>query len=152
MKKILVLFVILLAENYGFGRGVYEIDNRLKDRFHVLFPHAQGESWSEYRNQYVVSFSNDGTKERVFYTKDGAFIELIRYYGPDGLPTDIQLLLNEKLSGKKVYGVTEVSTVNSILGEDEIQYHISMEDEQKWYEVLVNNRHKPRIVRSFFKQ
>ena len=37
------------------------------------------------------------------------------------------------MPGKSVYGVTELST------EDEVSYHITLQDERNWYIVIADN-------------
>ena len=57
----------------------------------------------------------------------------IRNYSEDMLPPFIANKIHKKFPGKKVWGVTEVSS------EDGTQYKVFMFDEKKWYHVSANS-------------
>jgi hypothetical protein len=151
MKKIFVLAVFIMAAKFSFADSINDIDQRIKERFHALYPQAQGEVWTEYPESYGVCFINCGIQERAFYAKDGSYTELIRYYGGDSLPADLQLMLSDRLKGKTVFGVTEVSTVGRPEVGATVQYQIVMEDDAHWYHVFIDNRDEPRIVKKYRK-
>lgn len=151
MKRMLVLVVFLLAEKYSSAHAVHDIDQELKKEFHILFPHAQRESWLENADTYVVYFINEGIRERVFYQKDRSVIKLIRYYLSEDLPANIRLQLIDRFPGKKVFGVVEISLLDQSGKEGAVQYQITMEDEYRWYQVVADGREAPRVLHRYGK-
>ena len=64
---------------------------------------------------------------------DGNISYTIRNYSEDILPPFIANKIHKKFPGKKVWGVTEMS---SELG---IQYKVFLQDDKKWYHVSANS-------------
>jgi hypothetical protein len=50
----------------------------------------------------------------------------MRYYGEDQLPLFIRGKMKEKFNGKKVFGVTEVSS------QEDLAYYVVLEDAKSW--------------------
>ncbi len=128
MKKILVicLTAILTA-------GVVSADpvnEKVLKVFAASFPEVQKTTWYNYETYYAVYFQNsDDSKCRIEYDPNGNILSTTRYYAAGALPPFIRGKVCEKFAGKKIFGVTEVSS------NDEMTYHIVLEDDKNWYNI-----------------
>ena len=77
--------------------------------------------------------------------EEGNIRYTIRNYSEDMLPPFISNKIHKKFPGKKVWGVTEVS---SELG---IQYKVFLYDEKKWYHVSANSSGDVYLDEWYFK-
>lgn len=128
MKKFLAIcFAAILATGTLSAAPVTE---KVLKVFTTSFPEVQETSWYSYDTYYSVYFKNtDGSKCRIDYDPDGNILSTTRYYSAEALPPFIRGKVNQKFSGKKIFGVTEVSTA------DELAYHIVLEDDKNWYNI-----------------
>ena len=128
MKKIvfiLTLFVALAAT----AATPPEVNEKVLKAFKETFIKATDVVWYEMESTYQASFKQSSIVSRASYDKDGNLLFSTRYYYQDNLPLHIISKLKKRYAGKSVYGVTE-STSN-----DEVTYHIMLEDEKNWYVV-----------------
>jgi len=137
MKKFLFTVLSLMFVLISFAYGTLHIDEKLKQSFQVRFPHAQNVSWYESSDAYEVYFVEAKVQTRIIYAKDNSSVNFIRYYKDSVLPYPVQYLLQKQYPGKKVFGVTETSTVSKN-GALSIDYHLVLEDLKKWYLVTIN--------------
>ena len=85
------------------------------------------------KNLYEASFKQSEIITRAIYDQDGNLLRTTRYYSQENLPINIITKLQKRYAGKTVYGVTELST------EDQVSYHITMQDEKNWYIIKADN-------------
>ena len=137
MKKLFVLFSSLLIGMYSFA-WAQGIDQRFVRSFDSSFPNAQDVSWLEYSDAYEVSFIHAGIRSRILYPKDESFVRLTRYYKEDHLPYQVHLLINNQFPNRKIFGVTEVSTIQQSRGELSVVYYVIVEDASKWVTVKID--------------
>ena len=138
MKKFFITVLSLLFVLTSFAYGTIHIDEKLKQSFNREFPDAQKISWQESADAYEVYFVEGPVQTRIIYAKDNSYINYIRYYSERVLPYPVDILLQKQFPGKKVFGVTETSTVLDT-GVLAVYYHVVLEDLKKWYLVTVNN-------------
>jgi hypothetical protein len=67
------------------------------------------------------------------YDNKGTMLESLRYYNVEHLPMLLRAKLEKQFSGKTIFGVTE-HTINN-----EVVYHITLEDEKNWTMVKANS-------------
>ena len=82
------------------------------------------------------ALSNDKTgviSTKKVLDEEGNIRYTIRNYSEDLLPPFIAGRIHKKFPGKKVWGVTEVSS------EEGIQYKVFLQDDKKWYHVSANS-------------
>lgn len=126
MKKILLIVAafVFASASYAFGPT-----QKVLDAFHKTFQQVKEVNWQNYDNKYEANFSDNNISFRVMYDEEGNVIKSIRYYYGPTLPIFIQAKLAKKYDGKKVFGVTEISTDN------ELNYYIILEDKNTWTHV-----------------
>ncbi len=128
MKKLLIVLAVVVSGTL-FAATPPEVDGKIEKSFKEAFPKAEKVTWYENDNTYEVLFMNNLVKCRMWYDKDGNVTKTERYYGESELCPYIMAKVKRKYPGKKVFGVTEVNT------ESGINYHIILEDANKWYHV-----------------
>jgi hypothetical protein len=128
MKKLFALSIVLFAFTIMVFAGVNE---KLLYSFNRAFPLAENVKWSEDGKGYFVSFTQFGILSKVIYDREGNFIYALRYYKEENLPVSILLTVRKRFADKKISGITELST------EDNITYHLRLEDAKSWYGVEV---------------
>ncbi len=128
MKKFLAIcLVAILATASVFAVPVNE---KVLKVFATSFPEVQKTTWYNYENYYAVYFQNsDDSKCRIEYDLVGNILSTTRYYSAEALPPFIRGKVNEKFPGKKIFGITEVSSG------DELAYHIVLEDGKTCYNI-----------------
>ena len=68
-----------------------------------------------------------------------------RYYGEEMLPINILTKLKKKFVGKTVYGITESAT------ENDVNYHIVLQDEKNWYIVKADSMGSMELFKKYRK-
>ena len=128
MKKILA--ICLIAVLTTIAASAAPVNEKVLKVFATSFPEVQETTWYNYDTYYSVYFKNtDNTKCRIDYDPQGNIISTTRYYSAEDLSPFIRGKVSEKFPGKKIFGVTEVSSA------DEMAYHIVLEDEKTWYNI-----------------
>ncbi|MGZ3839098.1 MAG: hypothetical protein ACXVMS_13900 [Flavisolibacter sp.] len=126
MKKILLIAAAFIFASAAYA---YTPNQKVLDAFHKTFQQVTNVNWQDVDNKYEANFSQNNITFRVMYNEDGDVVKSIRYYFGPSLPIFIQAKLEKKYEGKKVFGVTEVSTDN------ELTYYIILEDNNTWTHV-----------------
>lgn len=124
MKKLLFAAAMLLTlSSFAASR----IDEELERKFRESFPAATAVKWFDNKGNFDVFFVLNSIQCRISYTPDGNMVQMRRDYGKEALPLFIAGAVQKKYPGKKIFGVTELTS------EEGLQYHIVLEDDQKWY-------------------
>ena len=131
MKRIVVVAMLAI-----FSTALYatppDVSEKVLKIFKTTFTNAQDVKWSEFDNNYSVSFSLEGIQSKVVYDKDGNMLSSLRYYSPERLPVNIYSKLKKKYEDKTLFGVTESSN------DQEIAYYVKIYDAKNWYTIKVD--------------
>ena len=128
MKKILVICLVAVLTTTA--ASAVPVNEKVLKVFAISFPEVQETTWYNYDTYYSVYFKNtDDSKCRIDYDTEGNIMSTTRYYSSEALPPFIRGKVNQKFPGKKIFGITEVSSA------DELAYHIVLEDEATWYNI-----------------
>lgn len=131
MKKIIfVCLAAFISTTSVFAAPASLVTEKVLKVFHDAFPEVTQPTWYNFDNYYEVYFTNaDNSSCRIDYNPDGIVLKTLRYYGSQNLAPAIRAKVNEKYPGKKIFGITEVST------SDILTYHIVLEDSKYWLTV-----------------
>ena len=132
MKK-LIIFTCLFAALCVKASNPPEVNEKVLKAFSETFMKATDVVWHEMKNFYEASFKQSDVISRAIYDQGGNLVRTTRYYSQENLPINILTKLQKRFAGKSVYGVTELST------EDQVSYHITMQDEKNWYIIKADN-------------
>jgi len=132
MKK-LIIFTCLFAALSATASNPPEVSEKVLKAFSETFMKATEVVWHEVQNLYEASFKQSEVISRAIYDQDGNLLRTTRYYSQENLPINILTKLQKRFAGKSVYGITELST------DDEVSYHITMQDEKNWYIIKADN-------------
>lgn len=130
MKKILIA-IVFISSLCSFTDET-TVDVKVLDAFNKTFINVQDVSWSSSPQSYEVNFKLNDILTRVTYDKQGVATQTIRYYGESGLPMVVLTKVKNRFEGKKIFGVTEVTSG------DETAYHIILEDANTWLSIKAN--------------
>jgi len=131
-KHFLTLASLLTLSAGVFAADNFIINEKLLQSFKQTFPDAEQVKWLEQSDKYTVNFKENGILTKIDYDKDGNFLSSLRYYTEKNLPINILCKLQKKYSGKKVFGVTEMTT------DSNVEYYIKLEDDKNWITVKSN--------------
>jgi hypothetical protein len=131
MKKIIIAcFAAFISTTAVFANPVSIVTDKVLKVFHDAFPEVTQPTWYNFDNYYEVYFTNpDNSSCRIDYNPEGIVLSTTRYYTSQNLAPAIRAKVNEKYPGKKIFGITEVST------SDNLTYHIVLEDSKNWLTV-----------------
>jgi len=132
MKKI-VVFAALFAALGAAATTPPEVNEKVLKAFQETFIKATDVVWHEMRNSYQASFIQSSITTRATYDTEGNLLRATRYYSEENLPIHIRAKLKTKYTDKKVHGITEITE------DDEVAYHIVLQDEKNWYVVKSDN-------------
>ena len=132
MKK-LFIFLCLFAALGSAATTPPEVNEKVLKAFKETFAKAIDVVWHETQNSYVASFTQLAITTRATYDTEGNLLRTTRYYSEENLPIHIRAKLKTKYSDKKVHGITEITE------DDEVAYHIVLQDEKNWYIVKSDN-------------
>ena len=124
MKKI-ILALALLVGTASFAANP-EVDEQVSKQFKETFPAALEVKWFEYETFYEVVFKNNDILCRVKYDLKGNIISTRRDYTEKDLSLFIVAKVKEKYQGKKIFGVTEITSSEGVT------YNIVLEDDKYW--------------------
>jgi len=151
MKKFMILFYALLIGTASFAADTVVVNKRVLQSFEAGFPDAAEISWYQLPGTYQASFIAKGIRTKASYRNDGTLLNFSRYYQEDHLPYYIQLNVKEQYPGKKIFGVTELSS-NSNSGDNlDVEYYIKLGDDKEWLTVKVNNDGEMSVTEKFKK-
>lgn len=150
--KIIILVCCMLSTFIGaYAHDPGEIDEKLMLAFKKTFPTAERVNWREAGETYVISFLDQGINSRVTYSKDGNLLGSIRYYEEKNLPLKLRLATIQQYPGKRIFGVTEVTTFTDAAYRQGVQYYIRLVDERVWLTVVADNDGNFKVVEAFEK-
>lgn len=129
MKKLVALAATALLSLTIFATEPSAVNEKVLQAFEQSFKNASGVVWHEYADRYEVKFLHNSIDSRITYDADGNIIKTFRYYGEENLPLFVRAKLQKIYAGKKVFGVTELSS------EGEMDYYIVLEDATTWSHV-----------------
>lgn len=124
MKKI-VFAAMLLFSISAFAN--IRVDEKIERQFRESFPAATAVKWYDNKDYFEVFFVHNSVQCRISYNTDGTMMQMRRDYGKETLPLFISGAVQKKYPGKKIYGVTEITS------QEGLQYHMVLEDEKNWY-------------------
>jgi hypothetical protein len=128
MKKSILTLAAFFLILTTFAAGPSEI---VLKNFNATFNNPTEVTWYDSQDFHQAYFVQSGITTRVKYDKKGNFISAIRYYVEENLPIHIVNQLKKNYSKLKVYGVTEVTT------NETVNYFVTLEDEKNWTLVQV---------------
>jgi hypothetical protein len=126
MKK-LIIFLCVFATLGAAASAPPEVNEKVLKAFEATFVKATDVVWHEMENSYEARFKQSEIVTKARYDMEGNLLGTIRYYSEERLPINILTKLKNKFAGKSVFGVTEAAT------EEEVTYHIVLQDEKNWY-------------------
>lgn len=133
MKSIAVFLVALFCSaSFAFSRSPIVNDAVLK-AFTRSFPKVVNATWCEYGGTYEVYFEENNIKCRIKYDAEGDIISTRRDYTEENLCPFLKARINEKYTGKKIFGITE------IMSGDNTNYIIVLEDDKHWYHISADS-------------
>ena len=132
MKKLIIATCLFAALSVR-ASNPPEVTEKVLKAFNETFMKATDVVWHEVKNFYEASFKQSEIISRAIYDQDGNLVRTTRYYSQENLPINILTKLQKRFAGKSVYGVTELST------EDQVSYHITMQDDKNWYIIKADN-------------
>jgi len=132
MKKLIIL-TCLFAAFCAKASSPPEVTEKVLKAFSETFMKATDVVWHEVKNYYEASFKQSEIISRAVYDQDGNLVRTTRYYSQENLPINILTKIQKRYAGKSIYGITELSS------EDQVSYHITLQDEKNWYIIKADN-------------
>jgi hypothetical protein len=126
MKKLITLACII-ATLTAAAANPPEVNEKVLKAFEQTFVTAKDVVWHEREDTYEARFKQSEIVTRASYDKEGNLLYTTRYYGEERLPINVLTKLKKKFVGKTVFGITESAT------ENDVSYHIVLQDEKNWY-------------------
>lgn len=120
-------------------------NEKVLNNFKTTFSHAQRVKWIEHEDFFDVSFIQSGIRSNVRYNKTGDFLSCMRYYTEQQLPVNILCKLRSEHADKKIFGITEITT------QETINYFVKMYDAKRWYSIRVGAGGDMEIVEKYKK-
>lgn len=130
MKKIVLAVALACVSTFAFAAP--PVSEKVLKIFQAVFPDVQNARWYETETNYEVYFEKADMKCRIRYDLDGKVMSTIRYYEEKDLPPFLRLKITQKYPGKNIFGITEMNS------ENELSYHVVLEDKQHWYNVTAD--------------
>ena len=124
MKRILFALALLVS-TASFATSP-NVDEQVSKQFKETFPAAIEVKWYDYETFYEVVFKNNDILCRVKYDLKGNIISTRRDYHEKDLSLFIVAKVKEKYTGKKIFGVTEITSSEGVI------YNIVLEDDKNW--------------------
>ena len=132
MKKIIV-FVCLFAALGAAASTPPEVNEKVLKAFESTFVKAKDVVWHEMSNYYEAHFKQSEIATRAFYDMNGNLLRTTRYYSEENLPINVLTKIKKKYVGQSIHGVTEIAS------EEEVKYHVVLQDEKNWYIVIADS-------------
>lgn len=144
MKKLIILTCLFATLSVA-ASNPPEVNEKVLKAFNETFMKATDVVWNEMQNLYEARFKQSEIVTRAIYDTEGNLLRTTRYYSQENLPINILTKLQKRYAGKSVYGVTELSS------EDEVSYHITLQDEKNWYIIKADNYGNLELTKKFQK-
>ena len=145
MKKILIAAALFLSMSAFATPENVTVNEKVLTAFNQVFKNAQQAVWHEENNRFEVQFRQDETTVKVLYDAEGNMLESLRYYNEAQLPMLIRAKLKKEFAGKTVFGVTEHAANN------EVVYHITLQDEKNWTMVVADSGANLQVEKKYKK-
>ncbi|MBD0278338.1 MAG: hypothetical protein M3342_02015 [Bacteroidota bacterium] len=126
MKKLLLCTVLFFSVTAFANKDL----EKAEKAFLQSFPTATDVKWYKDGDMAVVRFVKDKVTAELTYDANANIVKTVRYYLEDNLPPMIVAKLKTKYPDKKIFGVTE------IFADERVEYHIVLEDTDRWYDVV----------------
>jgi hypothetical protein len=140
-----ILYGLVLLFSISSFAPTPPVDDHIVKKFTQNFPYAVNPKWYEYENSYEVLFEDNKVMCRVVYDLTGKLISVRRDYYEKDLSLFITAKVKEKYPGKKIFGITEVTS------SDGITYTIVLEDEKNWVTITSNESGNISLVQKLKK-
>ena len=144
MKKLITLACIFATLTVA-AANPPEVNEKVLKAFEQSFVSATEVVLHEIENTYEARFKQSEIVSRASYDKEGNLLYTTRYYGEEMLPINILTKLKKKFVGKTVYGITESAT------ENDVNYHIVLQDEKNWYIVKADSMGSMELFKKYRK-
>ena len=145
MKKLLVFAAAALFTMNIFAMNTETVNEKVLNAFEQSFKNASNVMWHEGKYGYDVRIIDNSIDTRVSYDNEGNILRTIRYYGEEQLPLLVRAKLQTQFVGKKVFGVTELSTAEAL------DYYVVLEDGTTWSHVKCNSNGDMQVYKKFKK-
>ncbi len=129
MKKMLISAITILSM-FRVLAADPTINDKVLNAFERTFKNVQNVHWSTYTHAYEVKFEQNKITCKITYDKEGNILKTLRYYGEEQLPILVLTKVKNRFASKTIFGVVEVSSEEGTI------YHITLEDEKTWLEIL----------------
>lgn len=127
MKRILFSYLIIAIFSLSSAKAAP--GETLVQVFSNTFPDAKYARWTENGEYYIVSFTRNETRYRVWYDKAGTLVYSLRYCQEGELPVKVLLEVKKKHPDKHIDGVIEITDTNGVI------YELILKGKKKWYVV-----------------
>ena len=144
MKKLIILTCLFASLSVA-AANPPEVNEKVLKAFNQTFVKATDVVWNEMQNLYEASFKQSEIVSRAIYDAEGNLLRTTRYYSQENLPINILTKVQKKYTGKSIYGVTELAS------EEEVSYHITLQDEKNWYIIKADNYGNLELSKKFQK-
>lgn len=124
MKRI--LFALALFISASAFANIPTVDEAVEKEFRENFPAATKVQWYEKEDGYEVLFLYNKVQCRILYDHQGNMTQVRRDYSEEGLPLFIVGKIKKEHPGKKIFGITEITTNDGLI------YHVVLEDDKHW--------------------
>lgn len=101
--------------------------------FNETFPNASNVKWSDDKTGYFVSFTQNGSFEKILYSKEANFICSWKYSDGKELLTPVVTTLKRNYKDCEITGVTEYATNQSVT------YEIKLRNSKNWYSAKISS-------------
>jgi hypothetical protein len=139
-----LLFVLLISA-FSISASADEPNEKVLSAFKAVFSNAKQVVWTESNISYEVRFEQDEVSARITYDKEGKMLRALRYYKEQKLPFLVMQKIKEQYAGKNIYGVVEETT------EEGTYYHVTLEDDKRWIEILADSMGTLTLQKKFKK-
>jgi hypothetical protein len=110
-----------------------EVNIKAVQHFMKTYKAAANVRWRKTDKGYRVYFTADDIQFRIFYSKKGLPVSVIRYYGEDKLPRDVRHLVKSHYYDYSIVSVAEVNHRGMMA------YMVKMKNNSSWKTVKVSN-------------
>jgi hypothetical protein len=125
-KNLLMIACIAGVLSVSAMNAPAEVSQKTLQSFHTVFADAKNIKWTEYPDNYFVSFSQNDVLVKAFYDKEGNLLSSMRYYKEQHLP------LNVLYKAKKNYPAKTIDIVTEVSNADGTVYYIQLKDSKGW--------------------
>jgi hypothetical protein len=132
MKKLIILTCLFASLSVAASTPP-EVNEKVLKAFNETFMKATDVVWNELQNLYEARFKQSDIITRAVYDTEGNLLRTTRYYSQENLPINVLTKIKKKYAGKSIFGVTELSD------EEEVSYHVTLQDETTWYIIKADN-------------